>query len=187
MPEIARHTLQRLADRAEIQDALCRYARAVDRGDWDLLRTTYHPDAYDDHFDYKGDLEGLVKFLDERFASTDNSTHFLGNCLIEFGGIDVALVETYFASRRLRSPSSDEMNALQPGDMICRQAWGRYLDRFERRNGDWRVARRVVALESRFTSVAKQGARDSRSTWGARDGSDLLYAMHAEILDGKSR
>ncbi|GAB3176747.1 nuclear transport factor 2 family protein [Streptomyces incanus] len=35
--------LQRLVDRKEIQDALARYARGVDRGDWELVRSAYPP------------------------------------------------------------------------------------------------------------------------------------------------
>ena len=42
---MSNETLQHLADRVEIQDCLLRYARGVDRGDWGLVRSTYHPDA----------------------------------------------------------------------------------------------------------------------------------------------
>ena len=51
--------LQRLIDKDEIRDLISRYARGVDRADWDLVRDTYHPDATDDHGDYKGEWEGL--------------------------------------------------------------------------------------------------------------------------------
>lgn len=174
--------LQRLLDRAEIHDVLCRYARGVDRADADLIRSTYHADAHDDHVDYKGDVDGFIAWLDTRFVGFDNSMHFLGNCLIEFAGPNLAMVETYVASRRLRAPAGDEAAGLAPDDMICRQAWGRYLDRFERRNGEWRIARRMFVIDSRFTSVAKGGARTGPSTWGTRDPSDPLYAVRAEIL-----
>ena len=169
--------LQRLADRAEIQDCLCRYARGVDRGDWDLVRSTYHPDAHDQHGEYRGDIGGLIAWLDKRFAGVDNSMHFLGNCLIEFAGPDHAFVETYFASRRLRPPTDAERANLEPGDQMCREAWGRYADQFERRNGEWRVARRVVVIETGYTSVALGGQRSpaAPSTWGSRDRSDPIY------------
>src|SRR5579862_8540086 len=81
MPQSQEAALQRLIDQAEIRDVMCRYARGVDRGDWALLRSTYHPDAYDDHVGYKGPVDGLIEWLDERFADVDNSVHFLGNCL----------------------------------------------------------------------------------------------------------
>ena len=186
MTEITPDTLQRLADRAAIQDAMCRYARGVDRGDADMIRSAYHPDAHDDHVEYKGDVDGFIKWLDARFAPFVNSTHFLGNCLIEFAGPDLAFVETSYASRRLRLPTGNESAGLGPHDMIMRQSWGRYLDRFERRNGDWRVARRVVIVDDRFSSIAKGGARNTPSTWGYRSRQDPMYAFRAEVL-GETR
>ena len=41
--------LQTLSDRAEITDLLTRYARAVDRQDWDLSRSVFTPDARIDY------------------------------------------------------------------------------------------------------------------------------------------
>ena len=176
-------TLQGLCDRVEIADCLARYARGVDRGDWELVRSTYHPDAYDAHGDYKGDVPGLLQWLAERFEGVDNSMHFLGNCLIEFAGLDRAFVETYFSSSRLRAPTDAERSTLQPNDMICREAWGRYADRFERRDGAWRVANRIVILERSCTTVALGGRRvGSVTTWGRRDGSDPSHAQRRSVF-----
>jgi hypothetical protein len=58
MPSLNREqALQRLLDKQDIYETLCRYARGVDRGDWDLVRSTYHEDAYDSHGDYQGDIK----------------------------------------------------------------------------------------------------------------------------------
>ena len=170
-------TLRRMADRAEIQDCLCRYARGVDRGDWDLVRSTYHDDAEDQHGEYSGGIDGLIDWLDQRFAGVDNSMHFLGNSLIEFAAPDFAFVETYFSSRRLRAPLAAERKELQPNDQICREAWGRYADHFERRNGEWRVIKRLVVLESSYTSIAFGGerSRTTAGTWGCRNREDPTY------------
>jgi 3-phenylpropionate/cinnamic acid dioxygenase small subunit len=176
--------LQRLLDKDEIRDALCRYARAVDRGDWDLMRTTYHADAHDEHGDYKGGIDGLVEWLDQRFAGVDNSMHLLGNCLIDFAGPDLALVETYFVSRRLRPPTADERKSIGARDVMCREAWGRYVDRFERREGQWRVAHRTVVLEASSTSLALGGARSEGLRWGRRERGDRLYEVQSEIFGG---
>lgn len=179
--------LRRMIDRTEIYEVMCRYARGVDRGDEEVIRSAYHPDAWDDHVDFKGDVDGFIAWLDTRFVGFDNSMHFLGNCLVEFAGPDLALVETYYASRRLRPPVGDEGADLAPGDMICWQSWGRYLDRFERRNGEWRIARRTLVIDSRFSSVAKNGARSGPVTWGVRNTSDPLYAVRAEIFGDASK
>ena len=175
-------TLQRLVDKDEIRDALSRYARGVDRGDWELVRSTYHANAVDDHGGYSGPIEGLIEWLDQRFAGVDNSMHFLGNCLIEFAGPDLAMVETYFVSRRLRPPEGDQCRTSGPKDAMCREAWGRYVDRFERRDGQWRVAIRTVVLEANSTSLAMGGARTSSLTWGQRNRSDRLYEAQVEIF-----
>jgi hypothetical protein len=177
-------TIQRLADRAAIWDAMCRYARGVDRGDEAVIRSAYHPDAFDDHIAYRGGVDGFVAWLVENFEGYDNSMHFLGQCLVEFAGPDRALVETYYASRRLRVPQGDEAAGLAPGDMICRQSWGRYLDRFEKRGGEWRIAHRTLVIDNRFTSVAKGGERTGAGPWGMRDTSDPLYAARDAVLGG---
>ena len=174
--------LQRLVDRAEIHDCMARYVRGVDRGDADLMRSAYFSDAYDDHVDYKGDVEGFIKWLVGRMAPFVNSMHHIGNSFIEFAGPDVAFVETQYASRRLRQPTSEESATLGEHDMVMRQSWGRYLDRFERRNGEWRVARRVVIVDDRFASIAIGGARNTPSTWGHRNPSDPMYAFRAEVF-----
>jgi hypothetical protein len=147
------------------------------------VRSTYHPDAFDAHGDYKGPIDGLIDWLDQRFAGVDNSMHFLGNCLIEFAGPDLALVETSFVSRRLRPLSDAERKDLGPTDAICREGWGRYVDRFERRNGEWRVAHRTVVLEASSSSVATGGMRTSPLTWGQRNRTDRIYQAHSEIFD----
>jgi hypothetical protein len=164
---------------------MSRYARGVDRGEWELVRCAYYPDAYDDHGDYKGDIDGLVEWLRERFANAENGTHFLGNCLIEFAGLELALVETSFISQRLRAPVSGEGADAGRGDAMCRQSWGRYLDRFERRHGEWRVARRTVVLDSVFTFPVQNALRTGSAVWSKRDRSDPLYAAQAEIPGAK--
>jgi len=176
-----------LLARAEIQDALCRYARGVDRGDWALVRSTYHEDAYDEHGDYKGGIAGLIAWLDQRFAGVDNSMHFLGNCLIEFADVDTALVETYFISRRLRPPAAGDDALAGPRDALAREAWGRYVDRFERRNGGpWLVARRIVVLEATGQTVVLGGARSGTLNWSRRDGHDAVEQARAALHGSKT-
>ena len=177
-------SLQRLADRAEILDCLCRYSRGVDRGDWDAVRASYHGDATDQHGEYKGDVGGLMKWLERRFEGVGNSMHFLGQSLIEFASRDFAFVETYFCSRRLRAPTAAEEATLASDDMMCREAWGRYVDHFERRDGQWRVASRVVVIETSYTSIAMGGKRNTGAptTWGSRDTSDVSHRSREELF-----
>lgn len=175
--------LQRLFDKDQIREAIYRYAQGVDRGDWEQVRSGYHADAYDAHGDYQGGVDGFIDWLQKRFDGVDNSMHFLGQSLIEFAGPDVALVETYFVSRRLRPVTEKEQRSLNASDAIAREGWGRYVDRFERRNNQWRVAHRTVVLEAVSNSVAQGGMRTQGTlTWGDRNGKDRLDILRAELF-----
>ena len=150
--------LRRLIDKDEIRDAICRYARGVDRGDWDLVRTGYHPDAYDAHGDYRGGIDGFIAWLDERFAGVDNSMHFLGQSLIEFKGPDLALVETYFVSRRLVPPTGDAAAAAGPSDAMVREGWGRCPAR-------WRLAASATPPAAGATATETTACTRCRPRW----------------------
>lgn len=170
-----------LLDKQAIYEAMCTYARGVDRGDWELVRATYHPDAYDDHVDFRGGVDELINWLDDRFRGVENSSHFLGNCHIAFAGPDKALVETYFVSSRLRPEDSDRQETPATGRALCRQSWGRYVDVFERRGGEWRVSSRKVVIEQRFTSPVRDAAHTPGDFWGLRSGGDRLYLEQEKL------
>jgi len=182
LSESQQAALQRLLDKDEIRDAMSRYARGVDRGDWDLVRSAYHPDAHDNHSDYSGGVDGFIEWLEKRFTGVDNSMHFLGNSLIEFAGPDLALVETYYVSRRLRSFTDEERHMAGPNDAMARESWGRYVDRFERRNGEWRVAHRTVVSEAASSSIAYGGKAPVPGSKGRRDALDRVFEARNEIF-----
>ena len=70
-------TLQSLIDKQEIRDCMARYARGVDRADWEAVRDTYHDDAYDDHGDYKGAVLWHLKAAELGHAQAQSN---LGVC-----------------------------------------------------------------------------------------------------------
>ncbi|MFN2646420.1 MAG: nuclear transport factor 2 family protein [Burkholderiales bacterium] len=125
--------LEELEARTAIEDCLKRFARAVDRQDWALARTLYHDDAVDDHGFFKGPPDAFLEHIARMHAHQDHSMHFNTNVLIDFQAKDRAFVETYvlvlqrFADRRVTASA-------------------RYLDRFEKRKGEWRVARRTLVF-----------------------------------------
>src|SRR3979409_1450160 len=81
--------------RSEIVDLLCRYAHGVDRKDWELVRSCYHPDAYDNHGAYQGGVNGLMAWLAGRHAAIASSMHFLSNFSIRCISPSEAICETY--------------------------------------------------------------------------------------------
>lgn len=180
--------MARLLDRAAIQDLMARYAQGVDRRDWELVRSTFHPDAHDDHGEYKGGVDGFIEWVSRRHALVDQSMHFLGNCAIEFHGADVALAETYFIARQTYGPDAIAARSMVAGlgdkpGAIEAEIWGRYVDIAERRNGEWRTARRTVAFEVLQAQVST--SLPLKADWArqSRDTHDPLYAMRTRAKE----
>lgn len=148
-----------------IRNVLARYSRGVDRGDLALLKSVYHPEAIDDHGSFKGNgwefAEILVKRMDEH---TIPSQHHVTNVLIELHG-DWADVESYvLAYHPVSDGAGGEVHAL---------FGGRYLDRFEKRTGEWKIAERRVLMD--WTRSALPG-----DSWG-------LEAVFADAAGGRGR
>lgn len=133
-PELVAFVIQQ-KDRSDIYDALLRYTRGVDRHDRALMLSAYWPDAYDEH----GVAEGLAAdFVDWAIGwhgeFQTRHHHIIANHSVELDG-DTAHGETYYifwAENREGPPQL---------------SFGRYVDRFEKRSGKWRIAHRVCVNE----------------------------------------
>jgi hypothetical protein len=161
-----------LAERA-IQRVLTTYSRGVDRYDFDLVRSCYWPEGTDDHGSFVGGVDGFIAFVERSLNRFERTCHFLGNMLIDVDlSHDVARSETYaVAFHRYTDPDG------YPTDM-----WAglRYVDRFERRDGQWRIRRRVCAYEWRRTDrVEGEGGFAEAYVRGTRSTDDIVY----HILD----
>lgn len=129
--------LQRLLDERAIRRILLDYCRGIDRCDRDLIAGVYHPDATDDHGGYVGTGVGFADYVVERLTGDYDATlHFLGDSCIDFVDDDTAEVETYVLAQHRRD---------DPATIV--HFGGRYLDRMERRNGEWKIAERLVVRE----------------------------------------
>ncbi len=160
-------TIEDLLAKQEIADVIHRYARGIDRMDFDLVRSCYHPDAYDDHGSMKGDVDLFIGGAEQFLPGFVATMHFMGNMLIEVDG-DVARAETYAVAYH-REQFEDRSGR----DDI----WGiRYVDRFEKRQGDWLIAYRVVAQEWRRVDPIPVGRvrGGGPGMWGTRDGNDAI-------------
>jgi ketosteroid isomerase-like protein len=159
--------LDDLLARQEIADAIYRYARGIDRLDFDLVRSCYHPDAYDDHGSFRGNVDEFIAAAQAFLPRWTATQHFMGNMLIEVEG-DVARAETYAVAYHRREDA--EGNGKDDVMGI------RYVDRFERRGGEWKIAHRVVANEwRRVDPVVGARGRGEVGVWGRRDGEDVLH------------
>ena len=169
-----RSPIDALIAKDAIRDVLMRYSRGVDRGDLELLKTCFHVDSTDNHGHWKGNgqdfAEFIVKSLPQR---THHTTHSVANVLIELDDKDdnLAQAESY-AIAYLRRTDAEGAEWL---DLFS----GRYVDRFERRDGHWRIADRVVVHDwSTSTRLDASGSFHlpmEGFTQGCRGRSDLVY------------
>jgi len=164
--------LTELLDREAIRDCIYRYCRGIDRADENSLRSSYWPDATDRHGSYSGPVEGFFQWAREVFQTNARNVHQVSNILIEFKDDAAAVVETYFSALQ-RGPGKDG---------VSRQFHiaGRYCDLFEKRAGEWRVARRIVAydwVEEQPVAEAEETRFGPRQPIGAKFPHDPIYAL----------
>jgi ketosteroid isomerase-like protein len=159
-------TEQLIAER-EIRRRLLDYCRGVDRCDAELVASTYHPDAIDDHGTFQGTGYELARFATDAIREHYESTmHTIGDSIIDFTDDRTAYVETYvFADHR---SSSD-------GGQTLDRFGARYVDRFEQRDGGWRIADRVVIVEWADTAPITPPRGTGRYVRGVRGHADLAY------------
>ena len=166
--------LQYMLDRLEIQDVIHRYARGLDRHDDDVLRSVFHEDAWDNHGPWVGPREEFVAWANGPCHQHTNAhLHQITTHNCEIDG-DVAHTESYCQwVHRLK----DEETVTVGG--------GRYIDRLERRDGEWRIVVRRLVLdfffEAKGSVFGTEAQRDyPKGTW---DRTDLSYERPLQIPD----
>jgi len=164
-----------LLAKQEIRDALVRYCRGIDRLDMEMVRSAYHPGAYDDHGTYKGPVEGFIEHVGQGLRRFKATEHFIGNNLIEVRG-DRAVSETYVVAYHRFAAEGDQPEK----DFFF---GGRYVDLFERKNGRWLISHRTVVHSwSRTDPVGEGWAAQGAFFQGDRgDRSDRVYELLKEL------
>ena len=157
-----------------IRDCLYRYCRGIDRADEALIRSAYWPDGTDRHGAYQGSAAGFVDWAVKMLPRIERGIHQIHNVLIEMRGAEAA-VEAYFTAMQ-RQPDAS-------GRIVDVHMAGRYLDRFEKRGEEWRVADRLVVfdwLEERMPAAGSEAERfGQRTPIGSRWPDDPVYALFA--------
>ena len=117
-----------------ITEILHKYCRAMDRMDNDLGRSVFHPDAAADYGSmYRGTGYGFIEFVYGAHAGMLVHHHQLGNILIKVAG-ERAYSESYVTvTFRLRDAQ---------GKLLGMASYGRYIDRWEKRDGCWAISDR---------------------------------------------
>jgi len=167
-------TIQEVLDHFAIRKVLERYCHACDRCNRDLLESCYWPGAGDDHGTYSGPAEGFIDFVMPVLKTAyDGTTHMIAQSTMRIDG-DLAAVETYvLATHKLAGVTPSAIN----------RVGGRYVDRFEKRGGEWRIADRTLLIdwtENQPDGTVPEGARALTLDVfrrGRRDGSDMATGM----------
>ncbi|MCW1384487.1 nuclear transport factor 2 family protein [Novosphingobium sp. KCTC 2891] len=159
--------LDRIASWHAIYDLACDYMRAQDRLDPALHRSVFHDDATTDYGEgYRGDADGFVAFAQGVLAPHKTNHHMIGQVRIDFESTDIAFGEIYFqAHHRVAGEDGSET------DMFVA---GRYVDRYERRGGTWKIAHRSELVDwVRNEPAADLPGGSAAFPWGQRAPDDL--------------
>ena len=131
--------VQKLLDRQEITDVINLYLRGADRADADLIGDAYHPDAVEDHGGvYDGPASDYVALMAKMLPKAGIMNHLATNIVIEFDGNEAADAEHYIlAFARMK----------KDGEIFDTLTLARAIDRFEKRDGKWKIAHRRLVWE----------------------------------------
>lgn len=173
-------TIDELLAREEIADVIKRLARGTDRLDEELIASCYHPDGFDDHNAFRGNGAEFATWVITVLPHFSATMHFIGppNISVDLDA-GVAQADTYCVAHHIQPGDGDgdgDGQDSSPGsDMVLGL---RYVDRFERRDGTWLIAKRVCAFDWTYTVPIGQTNRyvfDADYTLGHRDRTDITY------------
>ena len=159
--------MQVLADKLAIRDVLSKYCRGLDRMDKAMVLAVFSDDCTALYYDiYEGTGHGFVEWVWEAHAAMERHSHQITNALIEVDG-DSAVSESYVTVVLwMESPELTEITAR-----------GRYLDRWQRRDGQWKIVHREHVLDTH----ARNGIplKDEVNSESRRDQSDPSFKFIA--------
>jgi hypothetical protein len=165
--------VRELRDKREIYETMMLYCRGIDRGIPEMAAASFWPDATIDTgilVKSGSDTTTGREWMDKNGCKA--TMHFLGNQYVELQG-DIAFCETYMLSY---------MTMDHEGAEYTRVRGSRYIDRWERREGSWKVARRVVVDDwTRFDpSTALAGSKFTGRHHGKLGYEDEVFRMKEE-------
>jgi len=126
-------------DRFAIQDLAASYMRGLDRLDGALLEAQFWPEAGCEYGVFSGGPADFAAFYITMLKEHERNHHFIGQHSIDFTGPNEAYGEVYYqAYHRVFDESGS------PRDLFIA---GRYVDRYERRVGVWKIAYRSELVD----------------------------------------
>lgn len=151
---------EQLADREAIRDVVNRYCHGIDRLDGEWMKSAYWPEAIDDHGVFIGNAWEFVDRVIASHARWRATLHCVFNHQIE---LDVDGVHA-------RGEAYNVTYLFHADESRIDTWFGRYLDRYEQRDGEWRIIHRVCVHEgSRTDSIEAMGIEWQRFRPGSFD------------------
>lgn len=133
--------LQQMVDRQAIRDCVIRLARGEDRRSADLIRSCWWPEARFDYGVHNGDFDTYLAWVVPGADAIRDTQHLLGQTYVELADTS-AKAETHVLScHRVgmgEGPREGERDI---------SIGGRYLDSFEKRGQEWRIADRIMLYD----------------------------------------
>lgn len=137
-------TIEELLDRKAIEALSGLYMHGLDRLDARAVRAVFHDDASTDYGFFKGGPDDFVAMAMSALKDHAANHHMLGQINLWLDG-DSAQGEVYFqAYHRVAGDKG-------PQDLFIA---GRYVDRYEKRNGTWKIAFRSEVNDWTRTEAA---------------------------------
>jgi SnoaL-like domain len=129
--------LKAYLDREKIRDCIARLARGEDRRDAKFISACCWPDSTSDYGVFFGNFNEYLAWVVPGSPAIAVTQHVLGQSVIELKG-EAARVETHVTSyHRINMGEGDR-------DIVI---GGRYLDEFEKRSAEWRIAKRMMLYD----------------------------------------
>ncbi len=164
-------TIDELLAKQEIYELSCTYMRSLDRLDAELRYTVFHDDATVDYGFFKGTGRDFVDFAQRALESHQANHHLIGQVHIDLEG-DTAYGEVYFQAFHRINDDGEEKDLFISG---------RYLDRYEKRVGVWKIAFRSEINDWSRTDPATDEflKNNKKALIGARMPEDPSYHRDA--------
>jgi hypothetical protein len=174
-----------LAAKDAIRELVLDYCAAIDRDDIMLLERIYHPDALDEHgYNRSNTAREFLEIARGGAPGMRVLQHNVTNHRVEVAG-DEAEGEVYINAYHLID-GGDGTSVLLVG--------ARFLDRYSRREGDWRIAHRRVVIDwaHQFPVGDATGGfegmdRLQRGTRDAQDPGRAFFRLLAPLRPSLSR
>ncbi len=129
--------LTEMLDCEAIRTCVARLARGEDRRNADLIRACWWPDARFDYGVHGGDFDAYLAWVVPGADAIKDTQHLLGQTHVELHGATAKAETHVFSYHRVDMGEGDRDTCIG----------GRYLDSFEKRDGEWRIADRVMLYD----------------------------------------